>query len=280
MSAPLEVGQAELHLAVEPPRPQQRGVERVGPVGRHQDLDVAARVEAVELVDNLEHRALHLVVAARAVVEARAADGVHLVDEDDARLLRARHLEELTHHARPLAHVLLHELAADDTDEARVRSVGHGARGERLAGAWRAIQQDALRGVNAELHEALGVQHRQLQHLAQLLDLVLVAADVVVRDVGLLLDSHHRHCRVDLRREGDLDLVLVAIDADAHALLHIRRGDPVAEPDHELCNLLHVDHVLCLVRVRADDLGAARDLQRLLLLHHLLVGHEVPLCGR
>merc|ERR1719327_2424332 len=94
----------------------------------------------------LEHRALHLVVATRAVVEARAADRVDLVDEDDARLLRAGHLEELAHHARALAHVLLHQLAADDADEARVRPVGHRARGERLAGAWRPVQQDALGG--------------------------------------------------------------------------------------------------------------------------------------
>jgi hypothetical protein len=40
---------------------------------RSTHLDVAARVEAVQLVDNLQHRALHLVVAARAVVKARAA---------------------------------------------------------------------------------------------------------------------------------------------------------------------------------------------------------------
>ena len=40
----------ELDLAVEPARAEQCGVERVRPVGRHQDLDVAARVEAVELV--------------------------------------------------------------------------------------------------------------------------------------------------------------------------------------------------------------------------------------
>jgi len=41
-------------------------------------LDVAARVKAVQLVDDLQHGALHLVVAARAVVEASAANGVDL----------------------------------------------------------------------------------------------------------------------------------------------------------------------------------------------------------
>ena len=46
----------------------------------------------------LEHGALHLVVAPRAVVEARAADGVHLVEEDQARLLRARHLRRAPVH--------------------------------------------------------------------------------------------------------------------------------------------------------------------------------------
>jgi hypothetical protein len=117
-------------------------------------------------------------------------------------------------------------------------------------------------------------------YLAQLLDLVLVAADVVVRDVRLLLDRHHRHRRVDLRRQRDLDLVLVAVDADAHPLLDVGGRDAVAERDDELGDLLHVDHVLGVVGVRRDDLGAARHLQRLLLLHHLLVGDEVPLRGR
>jgi hypothetical protein len=95
------------HLAIKTPWAEQCGVERVGPVGRHQNLDVAACLEAVELVNDLEHRALDLVVAARAVVKTRAANRVDLIDEDDARLLAARHLEELAHHACALAHVLL-----------------------------------------------------------------------------------------------------------------------------------------------------------------------------
>lgn len=36
----------------------------------------------------------------------------HLIEEDDARLFGAGHLEELTHHARALAHVLLDQLTA------------------------------------------------------------------------------------------------------------------------------------------------------------------------
>ena len=45
------------------------------------------------------------------------------------------HLEQLADHARTLADILLHQLAADDADEAGVRAVGHRARQQRLARA-------------------------------------------------------------------------------------------------------------------------------------------------
>ncbi len=45
----------------------------------------------------------------------------------------ARHDEELAHHARALADVLLHELGARDADEGAVGVVRHRAREQRLA---------------------------------------------------------------------------------------------------------------------------------------------------
>jgi hypothetical protein len=77
---------------------------------------------------------------------------------------------------------------------------------------WRSVAEDALGRVDAQLHKLLGVQHGHLHHLLHPLNLLLAAANVVVRHVGLLLDSHHRHGGVDLRRERDLYLVLVPVD--------------------------------------------------------------------
>lgn len=49
------------------------------------------------------------------------------------------------------------------------------------------------------------------------------------------------------------------------------------EPNHELCNLLDIDHVHCILfRLCVDNLCASRDLQRLLLSHHLLVCRQIP----
>ncbi len=55
-----------------------------------------------------------------------------------------RHNEQLADHARALADVLLHQLAAGHADEGAVRVVRHRARQQRLPRAWRAVQQHAL----------------------------------------------------------------------------------------------------------------------------------------
>lgn len=62
----------ELDLAVDAARSQQRRVEDVDAVRGHQDLDLVGGLEAVELVEELEHGALDLGVAAAA---ARASAG-------------------------------------------------------------------------------------------------------------------------------------------------------------------------------------------------------------
>jgi hypothetical protein len=55
------------------------------------------------LVEQLEHRALHLAVPAGAPAPAaRRADAVHLVHEDDRRRVLARHHKQLADHARAL----------------------------------------------------------------------------------------------------------------------------------------------------------------------------------
>ena len=71
-SAHLQVGQAELDLPVQTSGSHQGRVQGVRSVGGHQHLDVASGVEAVQLVDELQHGPLDLVVSAGAVVETSA----------------------------------------------------------------------------------------------------------------------------------------------------------------------------------------------------------------
>ena len=65
-----------------------------------------------------------------------------------------------------------------------------------------------------------------------------------------------------MREKAKKHLVLVAVDADAHALLDVGGRDAVAEADDELGDLLDIDHGLGVVRVGVNNLGAAGHLER------------------
>jgi hypothetical protein len=82
---PFAVGAVDDDLPVEAAGAQQRRVEDVGPVGGGDQDDAVLHVEAVHLDEQLVERLLALVVAAAEAGAAVAADGVDLVDEDDAR---------------------------------------------------------------------------------------------------------------------------------------------------------------------------------------------------
>ena len=185
-----DVRQADVDLAVEAARSEDRGVERVEAVRRGDHDDVLGRAEAVELDEQLVERLLALLVAVRAA--AGLADRIELVEEDDA----APELPGLGEHVadapRADADVLLDELRAGRVVE-RDAGLGRDGAGEhRLAGAGRAVQHDPARDARAELVEPL----RRLEELDRLgqLELGLVAArDIVEADRDDERVHHGRH---------------------------------------------------------------------------------------
>ena len=83
----LLVGAIDQDLAVETAGAQQRGIQYLRPVGRGQQDDARRRIEAIQLHQQLVQRLLLLVVAAKGISAAGAAQGVQFVDEDDRRRL-------------------------------------------------------------------------------------------------------------------------------------------------------------------------------------------------
>jgi len=178
------VGHADVDLAVEAAEAAQRGVDRVGPVGRAHHDHVRARLEAVHERQQLRHdAALHLALRLLAL----GRDGVDLVDEDDGRRVLLRLGKHLAQVGLRLARQLGHDLRAVDDDEEGAGLVGHRARDERLARAGRAVQQDALGRLHADGLEQLRVAQRQLHQLPDLRHLLAHAAHVVVAHLVQLL---------------------------------------------------------------------------------------------
>ena len=104
----LRVWHREFDLAIDPARPDQRRVERLDLVRRHDHLDVAPLVEPIELIEKLEHRALYLARPPRARIVPLRSDRVDLVDEDDGGAQVIGDPEELAHELESVTKVFLY----------------------------------------------------------------------------------------------------------------------------------------------------------------------------
>ena len=187
--AALHVRAVEDDLAVEPAGAQERRVEDVRPVGRGDDDDVRVRVEAVHLDEDLVQGLLALVVAAAEAGAALAADGVDLVDEDDARRIALGLVEQVADAAGADADEHLDELRAGDAEERHPGLTRHGAGQERLAGARRPDEEHPARDARPERVELL----RVLEELDDFLELGLGLVDaghVGERHDGLVAEEH------------------------------------------------------------------------------------------
>ncbi len=151
---------------------------------------------------------------------AVAAHGVDLVHEDDAGRVLLGLLEEVADARRADADEHLDEVRAGDREERHARLAGDGTRQQRLAGARRAVEQDALGDARAEGLELLGVLE-ELLDLVELLHRLVDACDVAERDLG----------RVDRQALGARLAERHHLGAAALHLVH--EEDPEPDEDEE-----------------------------------------------
>ena len=112
------------------------------------------------------------------LLAAAPADRVELVDEDDARVVAPRILEQLADARRADAGVHLDEIRAAGKQKRHLRFAGHRARQQRLAGSRRSDEQNAFRNASADGRKA----RRLAQELDDLLHFLFRLVDA--RDVG------------------------------------------------------------------------------------------------
>ena len=176
-----------------------------------------ALAEAVHLDQQLVERLLALVVAAAQTGAALAADRVDLVDEDDARAVLLGLLEQVTNPGGADADEHLDEVRAGDGEERHARLAGDRSGQQRLAGAGRAVQQDALGDLGAQRL----IPRRVLQEvldLVELLDRLVDACDVGERGLGHVLGQ--------LLGPG-------LAEAEAHPATGLHAGEHHEQPDQQ-----------------------------------------------
>ena len=130
---------------------------------------------------------------------ALAAYGVDLVDEDDARRILLRLIEEVAHARGADADEHLDEVGTADREERHARLARDSTCEKRLARTRRPIEQHALRDACAEVVELLRMLE-ELDDLFQLLLRFISARHVRERDLHLVA---RRHARAALAERHD-----------------------------------------------------------------------------
>ena len=188
-----EIRIADRDLPIESSRTEERWVEDVGPVGCGDDDDPRVRLEAVHFDQQLIERLLAFFVAERTAAAA-STDGVELVDEDDARRVAARILEEAPHAGRAHAGIHLDEVRTTGEQERDARLSGDRARQERFTRARGSDEEDALGDPSADRHKAT----RLTQEIDDFFDFVfglVDTRDVFERDDAIALLGDTRAAR-------------------------------------------------------------------------------------
>ena len=198
------------------------GIEHVGTVRRGDQDHAVVRLEAVHLDEQLIERLLTLVVTAAKAGAAMAADGVDLVDEDDARRVCLALLEQIAHAARADAHEHLDEVGTRHREERTSGFAGDRLREQRLTRSRRTDEQRTLRQTSAELGELLRIA-QELDDFLKLLLRFVGAGDVGERDLRRVAREQLRLRFAERERLGSARLHLLEqeqIEADEQQPRH------------------------------------------------------------
>ncbi len=295
--AAADIRQADIDLAVETARTQQRLVEHVGTVGGGDHDHAGIRLETVHLDEHLVQRLLALVVAAAHAGAAMTADRVDFVDEHDARRMLLRLLEHVAHTGRADADEHFDEVRTRDAEERHLRFTRDRAGEQRLAGTRRADQQHAARNATAQFLEFLRIA-QEVDELGHFFLRFVAARDVgEVHRVVVFVDQprtrfpereraafaaplhlpHHvepEHDDQDRRPEvvqrGHQRVrLVVSLAADLHAVLHQIADHPDVAGRHDLV-FLAISRSDGEVAPLNDDV---LDLAVLGVVHELRIGH-------
>ena len=138
-----KVGQLHRNAAVKAAGARQRGIKRFRTVGRRQNDHTVVALKAIHFGQQLIQGLLALVVAAELAVTL-FADGIDLVNENDAGCLFLSLLEEVAHLRRAHANEHLHKFRTGHGEKRHARFARDGLGQHGLAGTRRAYEQHAL----------------------------------------------------------------------------------------------------------------------------------------
>ncbi|TWC55736.1 hypothetical protein FBY04_109157 [Pseudomonas sp. SJZ080] len=177
------------HLPIDSSRPQQCRIENFRPIGRGQQHYAFARIETVQLREQLIEGLLLLVIATEGADAAHLAQRIELIDKDDAGRSLARLLKQIVDPRGTDADEHFHELRPRDREKRHAGFTGDSLGHKRLARAGRADQQRPLGNVRAEAGVA-GLVLQKGNDFHQFKLRFIDSGNIGEGDAGIPFDKH------------------------------------------------------------------------------------------
>mmetsp|Transcript_7187 Transcript_7187/g.15374 ORF Transcript_7187/g.15374 Transcript_7187/m.15374 type:complete len:342 (-) Transcript_7187:476-1501(-) len=191
----------ELDLPINPPTPQQRRVQNIHPIRRRNHLNPIITAKPIQLIQQLQHRPLHLAVSTQLRIKPLGAHRVQLINEDNRGRFLLCQLKRVPYQLRAVSNEHLHQLWPCQFQKRRVSLRSTCASKQCFPHTGRSVHQHAFRWLNADILEAFRMRHGQNNGFNQLLDLLIKPSNVTIVFRGLFINFHCFHARVILRRQ-------------------------------------------------------------------------------
>ena len=197
---PLQIRLVNHDLAVEAPGPQQGLVKDFRAVGGRQHHHPLAGVKTVDFHQQLVQGLLPLVVAAHGQgAAALPADGIQLINENNAGSLFAGLIKKVPHPGRPDADKHFDEFRTADTEKRNSGFAGNRLGQQGFPGSRRSHQQDAFRHMPSKALEVLGI-FQKLDNLFQLQLRLFHAGHIFESHLGLFTGMNPGFMLADVQK--------------------------------------------------------------------------------
>mmetsp|Transcript_32035 Transcript_32035/g.59641 ORF Transcript_32035/g.59641 Transcript_32035/m.59641 type:complete len:249 (+) Transcript_32035:866-1612(+) len=156
-NAALEIRETDLDAAIETARTEESRVKNVGTVGGSENNDSGVTLETVHLGEDLVQSLFTLVVTSGNTGTTLTTNRINLINEDDARGVLLRHVEEITDAGSSDTNEKLNELRTGGRNERHSSFSGGSTSEKSLTGTGRTLHNNTLRDLGSELSELFGV---------------------------------------------------------------------------------------------------------------------------
>ena len=211
----------ELNLSIETSGTKEGGIESIGTVSSHDNLDINGLIETIHLLEEFDKNTLDFTISSCVSIVSLGGDGIDLINEDNRWRIFLCHPEDVSDHTGALTEILLDELGTDHADDRGVRVMGDSLSEHGLTGTWGSIKKDTTGRVDTDLGVELRVSKRKLNSFSDLLLLDVESTDIAVLDIGLLAHLHHGDGGVSVGRQDVNDSLRAPVDGNSRVWLEL-----------------------------------------------------------